>query len=187
MCYIPVELGDIATYAVTELNSACGTGWRLSETMRDLNELEIWHIGEPMPPPTSEQIAFVENLVGTKLPESYVMFLSFSNGGRPEARIFYDRTPGSYEEWEVDRFFHLSSDTDSTESVIWNYQHWWFDAPKEILPIAEDGSGNLICLDLTEQGGGRVIVWVHDDPDLPIVEVADSFEEFIDSLTLPPD
>jgi cell wall assembly regulator SMI1 len=155
--------------------------------MRNLEELGIWHSREPLPPPTSEQIEFVESLIGAKLPESYVAFLRFSNGGRPEARIFYDRTEGSREEWEVDRIFHLGSDTNSTENVIWNYQHRWAGAPREVLPIAEDGSGNLICLDLTDQGNGRVIVWVHDDPDLPIVEVSNSFEEFIDSLALPPD
>ena len=153
--------------------------------MRDLEELGIWHSREPLPPPTSEQIDFVETLIGAKLPESYVAFLRFSNGGRSEASVFYDRTEGSREEWEVDRFFHISADINSTENVVWNYQHLWPGAPREILPIADDGSGNLICLDLTASGKGRVIVWVHDDPDLPIVEVADSFEEFIDSLTRP--
>lgn len=153
--------------------------------MRDLNELGIWHIGEPMPPPTPEQIASVENLIGAEIPESYVAFLRFSNGGFPRVCAFQDRV--IQEEWEVNHFFHLSSDIHSTESVIWNYQHRWPGAPREILPIADDGSGNLICLDLTESGKGRVIVWVHDDPDLPIVEVADSFEEFVDSLMLPPD
>ncbi len=155
--------------------------------MRDLNELGIFHIGEPIPPPTSEQIACVETLIGAKLPESYAAFLRFSNGGWPRVCAFQDRTEGSREEWEVDHFFHIASDINSTGNVVWNYRHRWPDASREILPIAEDAFGNFICLDLTASGKGRVIVWVHDDPDLPIVEVADSFEEFIDSLTLPHD
>ncbi len=156
--------------------------------MRDLNELNITHPGRPiMPPPTPEQIAFVENLVGAKLPSSYVALLMFSNGGCPEVCIFYDRTEGSHKEWSIDHFFHITSDLDSTGNVVLYYRHRWPGAPREILPIADNGFGDLICLDLTEPGRDRVIVWVHDDPDLPIVEVADSFEEFIDSLTLPPD
>jgi hypothetical protein len=157
--------------------------------MRELSELNIRHFGSrrAMPPPTLDQIAFVENLIGAKLPSSYIAFLMFSNGGYPELDTFYDTTEGSGEEWAVDHFLHISSDLDSTNNVVWQYQHRWSGAPKEILPIADDGLGDLICLDLTELGKGRVIVWVHDDPDLPIVEVADSFEEFVDSLALPPD
>ncbi len=156
--------------------------------MRDLNDLNIRHFGgSATPPPTPDQIALVESLIGTRLPSSYIELLMFSNGGWPEAKVFYDRTEGSREEWTVDHFFHISSNLDSSENVVLHYRHRWNGAAREILPIADDGFGNLICLDLTERGGGRVIVWVHDDPDLPIVEVADSFEEFIDSLTLPPD
>jgi hypothetical protein len=156
--------------------------------MRDLNELNIRHFGVPVrPPPTPGQIAFVEDLIGTKLPSSYVALLMFCNGGWPEINTFYDRTEGSCQEWGVNRFFHICSDIESTASVVWNYRHRWPGAAREILPIAGDGMGNLICLDLTEPGRDRMIVSVHDDPDLPIVEIADSFEEFIDSLTLPPD
>lgn len=153
--------------------------------MRSLEGLDIRYIGEPMPPPTSEEIDFVESLIGAKLPESYIAFLRFSNGGWPRICAFRDRT--IQERWEVNRFFHISADINSTGNVALYYRHRWPDAPREILPIADDGSGNFVCLDLTESGKGRVIVWVHDDPDLPIVEVADSFEEFIDSLTPPPD
>ena len=154
--------------------------------MRDLTELNINEGGKPVtrPHPTPGQIAFIEQLIGRKLPQTYVDFLMSSNGGHPEVCDFSDRTEGSYEEWAVDHFFHISSELDSTESVVWNYRHRWPGAAREIFPIAADGGGNLVCLDLTEPGKDRVIVWVHDDPDLPIVEVADSFEEFIDSLTM---
>lgn len=152
--------------------------------MRDLSELDMGFFSRPeMPSPTEDQIAFVEGLIGAKLPASYIDFLLFSNGGKPAVpHYFYDRTEGSRYDWRVDLFFHISSDLDSLDNVVWNYQHWGA-APREVLPIAEDGLGNYVCLDLTEPGKDRVILWVHDDPDLPFLEVADSFEEFIDSLT----
>jgi len=111
-----------------------------------------------------------------------------SNGGCPQLDTFYDKTKGSHEEWAVDHFLHISFDKESTEDVIWHYEHLRRSGlAKGIVPIADDGFGNLICLDLTSQGNGRAIVLVHDDPDLPVVEAADSFEEFIDSLELPPE
>lgn len=157
--------------------------------MRDLNELNINEGGKPVtrPQPTPSQIAFIENLVGAKLPSSYIAFLMFSNGGCPELDTFYIEAEGSRQEWAADRFFHVSSDSDSTESVVWNYQHRWSGAKREILPIARDGGGNLICLDLTEPGSDRVVLWVHDVPGQPLLPVADSFEEFIDLLTMNPD
>jgi hypothetical protein len=157
--------------------------------MRDFGEIGIKHLGSrpALPAPTQDQVELVERLIGAKLPASYIAFLMSSNGGYPEVSMFRDRTKGSCQEWEVDHFFHIFSDLNSTNNVVWQYRHRWNGAAREIVPIADDGLGNLVCLDLTESEAARVIVWVHDDPDLPFVEVADSFEEFVDSLTAPID
>jgi hypothetical protein len=48
------------------------------------------------------------------------------------------------------------------------------------LPIAEDGGGNQILLDFTRSPAAVTIVF--DDAGGREVTVADSFEEFIDSL-----
>jgi hypothetical protein len=156
--------------------------------MRDLNELNINEGGRPVtrPQPTPEQLAFVENLVGAKLPRSYVAFLMFSNGGGPEVDTFYFEAEGVRYEWGINEFFHISSDHASTESVVWNYTHRWSGAQREVLPIADDGVGNLICLDLSETGNEKVVLWVHD-PVQPLLSVADSFETLIDSLVMNPD
>jgi hypothetical protein len=169
------------------------TKWRTSKLgrfeMRDLNELNINEGGKPVtrPRPTPDQISFVEDLVGTKLPPSYIAFLMFSNGGHPELDTFRFEAQGFLQEWGVDVFFYISSDIDSTENIVWNYEHRWSDAPKGILPIADDGGGNLICLDLTEPGSGKVVLWIHDVPDQTLLPIADSFEEFIDLLVENPD
>jgi hypothetical protein len=157
--------------------------------MRDLNELNINEGGRPVirPQPTSQQLAFVENLVGAQLPPSYIAFLMFSNGGCPELDTFCFENEGSHEEWAVDRFFHIASDMDSTESVVWNYRHRWPGAPKEILPIGRDGGGNLVCLDLSNPVKEKVVLWIHDTLHHSLLMVANSFEEFIDSLVMNPD
>ena len=158
--------------------------------MRDLSELNINEGGSPVtrPRPAPSQIAFVEDLVGAELPSSYIALLMFSNGGCPELDTFYVETvEGSRQPWAIDRFFHVFSDLDSTENVVWSYRHRWSSARRAILPIGRDGGGNLICLDLTEPAAGRVVLWVHDVPGYLLLPVADSFEEFIDALTVNPD
>ena len=157
--------------------------------MRNLGELNLQENGEPVdrPEPTSPQVSFIEELVGRVLPQSYLQFLKYSNGGQPEQDTFYFTYNDEQQEWAVDTFFHISSDTGSFNNVVWEYRNRWNDAPRSFLPIAADGSGNLICLDLSEPGSSKVVLWVHDDPELPLLPVADSFEEFIDSLTINPD
>jgi hypothetical protein len=141
-----------------------------------------------MSPPTPDQIAFLQSHLGVKLPVSYISLLMHSNGGCPQLDTFYDKTEGSCEEWAVDHFLHISSDKESTEDVLWHHKHLVRSGTaKEFVPIADDRFGNLICLDLTSQGNGQVIVSVHDDPDLPVVQVAESFEVFVDSLAPPPE
>lgn len=157
--------------------------------MRDFSELNINEGGKPVarPRPTPDQISFVEKLISAELPSSYIALLMFSNGGHPELDTFYFEAEGSRQEWSIGRFFHISSDLESTENVVWNYKNRWSGAPREFLPIADDGGGNLICLDLTDPGNNRVVLWVHDIPDQPIVYIAGSFKEFIEALTTNPD
>jgi cell wall assembly regulator SMI1 len=156
--------------------------------MRDLTELIMTDYGKLVSrqKPTQAEISFVESLVGTKLPVAYVSFLTFSNGGCPELNAFTVELEGRQHDWEVNVFFHIGPDVNATENVVWNYRHLWPGAKRAFLPIAVDGTGNPICLDLSEHGEQRAILWIHDMPDRPPVRVADSFGEFIDMLKEPP-
>jgi hypothetical protein len=157
--------------------------------MRDLRELNLNEIGTVADrrPPTARQIAAVEQLIGASLPESYLTFLRFSNGGHPELDTF---TLPTGEEWAVNTFFHIASDTaatDDCEDVMWCYHHRWPGAHRALLPIANDGGANLFCLNLEGNRHGEVVVQVHDEPGFPQVHLADSFDEFVDGLALNPD
>jgi hypothetical protein len=155
--------------------------------MRDLSELNINEGGRPVsrPPPTPEDISRIEELVGAKLPSEYVAFLIFSNGGHPELDVI---AVNGAPRWGVDRFFHVSSDAGSALNIFWNYHAFRRTGiDKSVLPIAANGGGDLFCLDLSEAGDGKVILWIHDVPGGKIVQVADSFEELIDRLIIDPD
>ncbi len=171
--------------------------------MRDLHELKLNIHGEPVTisPPTAHQLAVVERLVGTKLPAAYVEVLHFSNGGYPELDTFYVEVEekGYREAWSVNNFFSITSDdplTEDTDEVLWNYRHRWDEAPREIVPIARNAFSDKICLDLTPEGNGQVVLFAYQLPEwargaLPaadvLLPVAPSFEAFIDSLTTDPE
>src|SRR5207302_9888069 len=115
-------------------------------------------------------------------PASYVNFLMFSNGGHPELNTFSFDNRGRTRSWAINDFFHISDDLESTESVVWNYEHRWSGAPRKMLPIAGDGVGNLICLDLSDEAYGEVVLWIHDPPDPPLLRTGLSLEDMIDCL-----
>jgi cell wall assembly regulator SMI1 len=158
--------------------------------MRDLSELGMHHFGGPIvtPEPTPSQIALVERLLGTPLPADYLAFLRHANGGHPTLDTFYIQRHGEQEPWTIDHFLRIASESLATEDpwdVLWNYRTLQPILPKAIVPIAEDAFGNMLLLDLTEEGSGRVLLWVRDE-EWPVFEVAPSFESFIDSLTTYP-
>ena len=160
--------------------------------MRDLKELNLNTGGEPVitPAPTEAQLALVEQLIGVPLPDKYISFLQFSNGGHPELDTVSVDADGHENAWAVNRFFHIQADshtTKDTDDVIWNYYHRWPNAPRELLPIANTGGGDFFCLDLTTKGKGQIVIQIHDEPGFPIIPIADSFETFIDSLIIDPD
>ncbi len=171
--------------------------------MRDLNELKLNNAGAPIdtPPPTEQQLALVEQAIGAKLPAAYVAFLRYSNGGHPQLNTFYVDVPsrGYHQQWGINNFFSIASDdpaTADTEEVIWRYQHRHERLPRRLLPIADNGLGDELLLDLTKEGDGRVVLLAHQRPAwarraLPAAEVllpvAKSFEELIDSLAIDPD
>jgi hypothetical protein len=156
--------------------------------VRKLQELKLNEGGEPVhrPKPTPDQIAFVENLVGARLPRSYIDFLLFSNGGHPELDTFSVGVDSKQWAGSVDTFFHISSDQSSTEDVVWNYNRLSHLNPRTILPIAQDGGGNIICLDLGSVSYGEVLLWTHDLPGYPLLVISSSFEDFLDRLTVNP-
>jgi len=157
--------------------------------MRDLTEINVNDGGKPvgLPLPTSTQIAAIENLVGMVLPESYVNFLKCSNGGHPELDTI-ETDDGKV--WAVNRLFHIAAtagDLSDTEDVVWRYHHRWPGARRELLPIANDGGDNLFCLDLSRDGNGQIVCYIHDEPGSPLIHIASSFEALIDALVVNPD
>jgi hypothetical protein len=139
--------------------------------------------------PTGEQIAAIEAVLGAKLPPQFLEFLRVANGVEHDY-VFDVTIDGKVERLGVGRT--LSTDPDASESFIEEIllERDVREIPPGVLPFATDGS-SVLYLDLTAEGGGRVVVYVEGMPawtglngESNYVEVAASFDDFLSMLTI---
>ncbi len=142
-------------------------------------------------------IEALERELRTELPEQYRTFLAQYNGGYPEPDgfSFYNRYPKNHFESNtnvskaiLDRFLGLyDGEYDNLKKYLEVYKG---RIPANMIPVAHDPGGNLICLALTGDDAGKIFYWKHDEeveenetPDYRnIYFVAQSFDEFLSSL-----
>lgn len=150
--------------------------------MRPFKELNINDGGKPVstPPPTVRDFQAIEDKIGFFLPTAYKNLLSHSNGGHPELDTFLKEG-----EWAINNFFHLGDFSPYLESVEWNYENKG-NSPKSFLPFGRDGGGNLFCIDLSILNN-PVYILIQNINSSKIIKLTESFEEFIDALSVNPD
>jgi SMI1 / KNR4 family (SUKH-1) len=153
--------------------------------MRNLFELNINKTeSQKLIPPLNEKcILDFETQFSFKIPKNYKDFLEFSNGGHPEASsISYG---GDDECADIDVFFHLTENQDDKYGVWYNtgILHSFFSG-KQRIAIAQDGGGNTIFIDISDE---KEDIYIYYIPEKNLVRIAHSFEEFIDNLFIDPD
>ena len=155
--------------------------------MRNLSELNINEKGKPVGrlAPTNEAIGEFQSHFGVVLPEAYIKLLQHANGGHPEVDSIEPIGRPQAAKWAVNRFYHLDDDKASTTN-LWNVTEKWRSIlGKNAIPFAGDGGGNQFFLDLNTQAAS-VKLCVHDEK-FAVVELAPTFEAFIDALFVDPD
>lgn len=150
--------------------------------MRDLRELNLNDYGDPVTrdAPDVRVLSEIESKLGHRLPQEYIEFLQFSNGGQPELNCLtlHDGTGTSM--WTIDEFYHVSGGTDDDcdmASVFDDYRQF---LEKDCLPIACDEGGNQYVLDFSTSPPS-IKISIHDE-SFRLIPVASSFEQFIDLL-----
>jgi cell wall assembly regulator SMI1 len=129
--------------------------------------------------PGDEQLlAQVEMRLGKTLPKEYRSFLLRCNGATPDTNRFYsEHIYGGF--GEVAHFCSVGStkfgDALETRSLIGQY------LPPEYFPIAREGGGNKICLNLDHGDFGSVYYLDSAGQEAPI-RIADNFDAFIEML-----
>ncbi|AEV68939.1 SMI1/KNR4 family protein [Acetivibrio clariflavus] len=119
------------------------------------------------------------------LPLDYKEFISNHNGEDLERDTFYFRNSWGEEEDSVVHYFFLIDSENDYDDFESEYEFWVVDErlPKDVIPIARDPFGNLICISVSEDSYGKVLFWDHEkDDDECFSIIADSFTEFYNML-----
>lgn len=126
-----------------------------------------------------EQIKF-------RLPADYIEFLMKYNAGIPEPNIVVlDNKQVSF---SVNSFFGIT--IEDYNEIIVQYKFLTERIPQNCLPIARVEGGNILCLNLNDEGYGNILLWDHEnETNLDVINVKDlvrisfSFHEFIELMS----
>jgi hypothetical protein len=144
---------------------------RMEETLRQL---------------APDDIDALERRVGLRLPDDYRVFLLKYNGGRPVPSGFPIEGLANNPFGAIHFFFGVEDPLEGY-NIGWHRNVTPGRLPDNLLPIACDHCGDLICLSLYGDDAGAVLFWDwHTEPPEPsydnVFRIAGSFSEFIDSL-----
>jgi hypothetical protein len=155
--------------------------------MRDLAELNINEGGKSVgrPAPTEELVREFEINFATKVPEEYLVLLKYSNGGGPELDNIQPIDRRDVGLWSINRFYYLDGRKNLSENLWRETALWRPILGEKAVPFAENGCGDQFFLDLSTSPP-CVKLFIHDD-QFKIIDIASSFEAFIDGLRLDPD
>lgn len=149
-------------------------------------------IGGAKAPPTPTEIAAIEKLLGASLPAPFLDYLQVANGGFLE---YFVDVPGDgrTDELSFSSLFSTARGTSLDGTFVGEIRagRELMKIPPGVLPFARDGGGSSVYLDLSTEGAGRVVAFVHGLPawagrriESAYVELASSFVEYVDRLRL---
>lgn len=136
---------------------------------------------EPLP---DRVLAGAELLLGVIFPSDYRDCVRVNHGGRPEPNGFV--VPADPAPWGSGVGILLSLDPHDPNGVWGVLGRLGVDAqlPAGLVPVAEDGGGDFICLDY--RGGPErlaVVYWSHEvGGEAGVVPVAETFGDFLSLL-----
>jgi SMI1 / KNR4 family (SUKH-1) len=143
------------------------------------------------PSPSPRQISEIESLLGRPLPVSFREFLQVGNGGYVEYVVDVETGEGRTEPISFCSFFSAGGGDIGTLLGETIFARENISLPDGVLPIARDGGGCMLYLDLTDEGRGRVVAFIHGLPawaglrtESAFVELASSFDEYVARLRI---
>ncbi|WP_323756668.1 SMI1/KNR4 family protein [Roseivirga sp.] len=139
---------------------------------------------------TNQQIGQIEKELSFKFPQEFRSHLLNYNGGRCDPNVFKFQENGKPAYSSIDWFLSVyDGEYDNFKKYYTIYKIDEKRLPSNIVPIAHDPGGNLICLEIDT---GRVFFWNHErevdysissDTDYSnLYLVANNFNEFLEGL-----
>jgi hypothetical protein len=155
----------------------------------------VIRFSEERPPASAEELAAAEERLaemGLRIPPSYRAFLAERDWGRPVERDFTFHRGEELDQGGVEWFLGVAPVPWPEENLIDVAVALAVPGrvPAGVLPIAEAGGGDSVCLDGREGRDGPVLFWDHEEeePEDPEDEsnlyfVAPDLASFLDGLT----
>jgi hypothetical protein len=142
------------------------------------------------PPIVVKDVEVFEVSIGIYLPQSYKAFLLTVNGGVPLHNLIFPIINMPLNDFGgIQLFFGLGKAADHF-SLENTYGMYAGGIPHGIVPIADNGGGDYVCLDL-RSGKDRVAFWdkrhfwgTGEWREEDLYAVAPSFDAFLGSLTV---
>lgn len=138
-------------------------------------------------PTTADAIGGFERSRGVSFPSAYKEFLLTSNGGVPEAALFPIEGMALNPNGVVQAFFGIDAEW-PTSDLAKVHDLFANGIPAGIVPIAGNGMGDYVCLDL-RNGRERIAFWdkrhfwsTGEWRETDLYHIANSFGEFLASL-----
>lgn len=125
--------------------------------------------------PTDEDIENVEKKIGFKFPKDYIDIMKKNDGAYPSIRTFDVLD----DEDCINNL--LSFDETDIQSIVFAYNAVSGRGVKNVYPIARDPFGNYLCYKKIKSNNSKIVFWNHEKPK-KIIEVCDSFSEFLEIL-----
>ncbi|WP_255991109.1 SMI1/KNR4 family protein [Chitinolyticbacter albus] len=126
------------------------------------------------PNPSDADIANLEAITGT-LPADYSAFLKNNNGGIPNLPILKTKT----NERVINSFLALNAPKEFYDSIFHTLKIYGLRIPKDTLPIASTGSGDLLLLSVDSQKPGEIFYWDHN-----FESDEDDARDYVDNIEL---
>jgi hypothetical protein len=145
------------------------------------------YVGAPL---NEAAVAAVEQVLGYKLPESYVEFMQFQNGGIPRCTNHRtsERTTWAHDHIAITGLYSIGSDKPhsllGTFSTRFWMEEWGYPPIGVYFADCPSAGHDMVCLDYRACGptGEPQVVHVDQELDYKIVVVAPNFESFIRGL-----
>ena len=128
-----------------------------------------------------------EAILGVSLPESYKKLAQRYPGGSPDKSEFKVKLSDQGRTWSSCIGGLLSLDPRKIDNVFACLVGLSREdgLPQGLIPISDDGGGDLICLDyrFVHEGPPSVVYWAHElGGENGIIAIASSFDEFLEIL-----
>jgi hypothetical protein len=135
---------------------------------------------------TETDIEQLESQIEKPLPIDYKTFLLKYNGGCPTPNAFPIEGLANNPFGTIQVFFRVGGHIESS-NIDWNCEVYNGRLPDNLLPIACDDGGDLICISIYGKDAGAVVFWdAHQETNEPtynnVYPIADSFSRFIMSI-----